>query len=224
MKNMESLEKYANNTIGKSNISKSFLIPLNDNKKAFVIASEDFVGWDHVSAHIISVESGSLNRTPNNEEMQFLRNIFFEDEDVVVEFHPAKKDYINNYSYALHMWKSTDNVFSFPKRVVWKSIPSKVITLPNQKMVNIRRTIESGWDIVNVRTLNKKKHIAKKYATWEDMCFVKKNIYGEDDVCVQFRYKDMNEDFSIDIFKPIDKQITTPPSILVGSKSLGKLV
>lgn len=224
MKNIKSLEKYINNDIGKSNINKSFSVPLNDNKEAFVIASENFMGWDHVSAHIISVESGALNRTPNNEEMQFLRNLFFEDEEVVLEFHPAKKDYINNHSYVLHMWRSTDNIFSFPKQVAWDGIPGKVITLPNQKMVSIRRTIESDWEIVNVRMLNKKKHIAKKYATWEDMCCVRKLIYGEYDVCVQFRYKDMNEDFSIDIFKPIDEKIATPPSILVGSKTFGKLV
>lgn len=156
--------------------------------------------------------------------MQFLRNLFFRENDVVLEFHPAKKDYVNNHNYVLHMWESTDKKFVHPKLVTWNSIPDKVITLPNQKVLNIRRTIESGWDIVNVRTLNKKKHIAKKYATWDELCYIKKLIYGEEDVCVQFRYSDMTEDFSINIYKSLDEEIITPPSILVGSKSLGKLV
>ncbi len=223
MKDIDLLEKYIINN-ERLKINNNFLVPLNNNKEAFVVASENFMGWNHVSAHVTESTGEALKRTPSNEEMQFLRNLFFRENDVVLEFHPAKKDYVNNHSYVLHMWESTDDKFVYPKQAAWDNISGKVITLPNQKMLNIRRTIKSGWDIVNVRTLNKKKHIAKKYATWDEMCYIKKLVYGEDDVCVQFRYHDMSEDFSINIYKSLDEEIVTPPSILVGSKSFGKIV
>jgi len=54
--------------------------------------------WDHVSVSL-------KTRCPTWEEMCAIKDIFFDPDDVVVQYHPAKKDYVNFHPYCLHMWR-----------------------------------------------------------------------------------------------------------------------
>lgn len=71
-----------------------------------VIASEG-EGWEHVS---VSLES----RTPRWEEMCYVKSLFWDDDDIVVQFHPRASDYVNNYSHCLHMWRPTHQAIPTP--------------------------------------------------------------------------------------------------------------
>lgn len=62
-----------------------------------VIAS-DGEGWDH-----ISVSLG--HRCPSWSEMCIIKDIFFNPDEVVIQYHPAKAEYINCHPHCLHMWK-----------------------------------------------------------------------------------------------------------------------
>lgn len=55
-------------------------------------------GWDHVSVSY-------SNRCPTWDEMQRVKEMFFGDDEVVVQYHPASSQYVNNHPYCLHMWK-----------------------------------------------------------------------------------------------------------------------
>lgn len=55
-------------------------------------------GWDHVSASY-------RNRCLTWEEMCIIKNIFFSEDETVIQYHPAKEDYINNHPFTLHLWK-----------------------------------------------------------------------------------------------------------------------
>lgn len=55
-------------------------------------------GWDHVSVSY-------PNRCPTWDEMHAVKDMFFEDEEVCVQYHPAKSDYVNVHPYCLHIWK-----------------------------------------------------------------------------------------------------------------------
>ena len=59
----------------------------------------DKTGWDHVS---VSTRKKSV---PNWTEMCWVKDRFWEPEDWVVQFHPAKSKYVNNYSVVLHLWR-----------------------------------------------------------------------------------------------------------------------
>ena len=54
--------------------------------------------WEHVSVSL-------PNRCPNWTEMCFVKDLFWDENEVVMQLHPAKKDYINNHPYCLHMWR-----------------------------------------------------------------------------------------------------------------------
>lgn len=57
-------------------------------------------GWDHVSVSVIGKA-----RTPYWSEMCQVKDLFFRDDEVVMQLHPAKKDYVNNHPFVLHLWR-----------------------------------------------------------------------------------------------------------------------
>lgn len=65
-----------------------------------VIASpgSEEIPWDHVS---VSTEI----RCPTWEEMAWVKSLFFDDEEAVVQFHPPRAHYVNYHPYCLHLWR-----------------------------------------------------------------------------------------------------------------------
>jgi len=57
------------------------------------------MGWQHVS---VTVEFDK--RTPRWEVMCFVRDLFWDDGDWVIQFHPPKKEYVNFHPCCLHLW------------------------------------------------------------------------------------------------------------------------
>ncbi|RRJ98264.1 hypothetical protein Ga0100231_005150 [Opitutaceae bacterium TAV4] len=37
--------------------------------------------------------------------MAFLKSLFWSPDDVVMQLHPAEKDYVNNHPFCLHLWR-----------------------------------------------------------------------------------------------------------------------
>jgi len=56
------------------------------------------MGWEHVSV-------SKPNRCPTWEEMCFIKDLFWDEDDFVVQMHPPKSDYVNNHPYCLHLWR-----------------------------------------------------------------------------------------------------------------------
>lgn len=66
--------------------------------------ASDGEGWQHVS-----VSFGRDSKTaPSWELMCKIKDLFWEDEDQVIQFHPPKSQYVNNHPYCLHLWRCTD--------------------------------------------------------------------------------------------------------------------
>lgn len=76
----------------------AFEIPIDN--KIFIVIASDGLDWEHVSVSIKNVE-----RCPKWSEMCKIKEMFFEDEEAVMQLHPKKADYINNHEYTLHLWK-----------------------------------------------------------------------------------------------------------------------
>ena len=54
--------------------------------------------WDHVSVSLI-------DRCPTWKEMCMVKDLFFEPEEIVIQYHPPKSVYINNFPFVLHLWR-----------------------------------------------------------------------------------------------------------------------
>lgn len=68
-------------------------------------------GWDHASMTLISC---SLARCPTWEEMCWLKDIFWHKDESVIQYHPAKDEYVNNHPHCLHLWKPQNVVLPIP--------------------------------------------------------------------------------------------------------------
>ena len=69
-------------------------------------------GWDHVSIYPLHQK-----HTPSWDVMCILKNMCFNDDEVVMELHPAKKDYVNLAEYCLHLWKPQYEAIPTPPKL-----------------------------------------------------------------------------------------------------------
>jgi hypothetical protein len=68
-------------------------------------------GWEHVS---ISLE----HRNPNWDEMCFVKDLFWRDDECVVQFHPPKADYVNHHPHCLHLWRPMFTAMPTPPAIL----------------------------------------------------------------------------------------------------------
>lgn len=66
--------------------------------------------WEHVSV-------SAKGRCPTWEEMQAVKELFWRDDETVVQFHPCKAEYVNNHEYCLHLWKRAGERIELPPRI-----------------------------------------------------------------------------------------------------------
>jgi len=81
----------------------SFSFPVAGTPHRVVCIASDGMGWQHVS---VSMPTAS-GKVPRWEVMCRVKDLFWEPEDWVVQFHPAQSQYVNNHAGVLHLWRST---------------------------------------------------------------------------------------------------------------------
>jgi len=64
----------------------------------FYIIASDGLGWEHVSV-------SSETRCPRWDEMCYIKNLFWDEDQTVIQYHPAKEDYVNYHKNCLHLWR-----------------------------------------------------------------------------------------------------------------------
>lgn len=67
--------------------------------------------WEHVSASLTT-------RCPTWVEMCFIKNLFWEDTETVLQFHPRTVDYINVHPFTLHLWKRVGQDHELPPAIL----------------------------------------------------------------------------------------------------------
>ena len=88
-------------------------------------------GWEHVS-----MAPYKRSHTPTWDEMCRLKDMFFRDDEVVVQYHPAKSAYVNNMPNCLHLWRPLLEAMPVP--------PSIMVGIRDgQTSAEVRREIEA---------------------------------------------------------------------------------
>ena len=64
------------------------------------VQASDGERWEHVSISIIKQD-----RCPTWDEMCWIKGMFWDKEECVIQYHPPEKDYITDHPYCLHLWK-----------------------------------------------------------------------------------------------------------------------
>jgi hypothetical protein len=83
-----------------------FRVPFKNRYLQCVVADGGRDGREHVSVSC-QFKKGKhwRSRIPSWEEMCFIKALFWRDDEVVMQLHPKKEDYINNHPHVLHLWK-----------------------------------------------------------------------------------------------------------------------
>ncbi len=76
------------------------------------VQASDGLGWEHCSVSILG--EGKAKRCPTWEEMCFVKDLFWDDTDCVIQFHPTKAEYVNCHPFVLHLWRPTDQEIPTP--------------------------------------------------------------------------------------------------------------
>lgn len=86
-----------------------FEVPLNSEETALVIADNGVssLEWEHVSV-------STPYRCLTWEEMCMIKDMFFNEDEAVIQIHPPKKENINIHNFCLHLWKLKKGKFPLP--------------------------------------------------------------------------------------------------------------
>lgn len=66
--------------------------------------------WEHVS---VSLD----DRCPTWEEMDWIKRIFWRDDETVLQFHVPRSDHVNYHAYCLHLWRPTQTAIPMPPKL-----------------------------------------------------------------------------------------------------------
>ncbi len=86
-------------------------LPSGHTAHIMACAAIDGYQWEHVS---ISMK----HSTPDWSEMCFIKDLFWDDGDTVVQFHPPKSEYVNVANNCLHLWRFIGEMPRPPKVMV----------------------------------------------------------------------------------------------------------
>lgn len=99
---------------------KCGLLELPTGVRASVIAGNNEDGWEHVSIELYA------RRLPTLEEMCYVKDLFWDDEEEVVQIHPKKSEYVD-MTEALHLWRPIGGDWRMMNRDVFREAGKAVI-------------------------------------------------------------------------------------------------
>lgn len=79
----------------------------------FAVQASDGEGWEHASVSL-TMKKKNVERCPTWEEMCYVKDLFWDKEDTVIQYHPAEKNYVNMHKYVLHLWRPVDIELPLP--------------------------------------------------------------------------------------------------------------
>jgi hypothetical protein len=87
----------------------AFKMPSPIDKAPLMIQASSEGGWDHVSV-------SRTNRCPNWIEMDYVRKLFFRDEETVMQLHVPRNDHVNLHPNCLHLWRPQNFKIPLPPK------------------------------------------------------------------------------------------------------------
>ena len=82
------------------------------------VQASDGMLWEHVSVSVTSGIRKDSSRCPTWEEMCHIKNLFWDEDDCVIQFHPTQSEYVNRHKFVLHLWRPIDQVIPIPDKIM----------------------------------------------------------------------------------------------------------
>ena len=95
-----------------------FLIPHHRiNNYQYRVQASDGMGWEHVSVSV-GENRKAQRRCPTWEEMCYIKSLFWDEDDCVIQYHPAKSEYVNMHQFVLHLWRPINEDIPIPLKIM----------------------------------------------------------------------------------------------------------
>lgn len=107
MKDLNSLNDYRVTLLGDRGDSYNGAFKIPYLGKTYTIIASNGLGWEHVSISL-------PKEVPSWKAMCKMKDLFFHEEETVMQLHPPKSEYINNHKYCLHLWKPIGTEIPMP--------------------------------------------------------------------------------------------------------------
>lgn len=78
--------------------------------REWLVTISSGMDWDHVSVSNPKI-------TPSWDVMCHFKNLFFEDDETVIQYHPSKDNYVNNHQHCLHLWRPQNEEIPKPPKI-----------------------------------------------------------------------------------------------------------
>lgn len=111
MRNLDYLEKFRVSYLGDMGDSTNGAFKVKIKGEEYLVMVSDGLGWEHVSI-------SHKHKTPSWTTMCILKDMFFDEEEVVMQLHPKKSEYVNNMKTCLHLWKPIEEVIPTPPAIL----------------------------------------------------------------------------------------------------------
>jgi hypothetical protein len=89
----------------------AFQVPGPCGERLMIIASpgdaNEDIPWEHVSV-------STRHRCPYWKEMCFVKDLFWDAEETVMQLHPPRSKWVNNHNFCLHLWRPLDGNIPAP--------------------------------------------------------------------------------------------------------------
>lgn len=90
-----------------------FYVPVGVVKLACLVSAGDKTcPWEHVSVSI-----PGNRRCPSWEEMDFVKRLFWRDDETVMQLHVPRDEHKNFHPYCLHLWKPLKETIPRPPAI-----------------------------------------------------------------------------------------------------------
>lgn len=80
-------------------------------KGTIIVIAYDGAGWEHVSVSLAT-------RCPTWDEMCLVKDMFWDDTDCAVQYHPPKSEYVNFHPFCLHIWRPIGIIIPTPPSIM----------------------------------------------------------------------------------------------------------
>lgn len=109
MRSLNHLDPYRIPMLGDLGDEYNGAFQLKIKGETYKVIASNGAEWDHVSI-------SHKHKIPSWSTMCELKDLFFHENEVVMQIHPSKEDYINNHNNCLHLWKPINQLIPTPPK------------------------------------------------------------------------------------------------------------
>jgi len=88
-----------------------FMLKTKEDGDPLAILATNGDEWDHISISL-------RNRCPTWDEMELVKRLFFEPDELAIQYHVPVSDHINIHPHTLHLWRPHNLQIPLPPKIM----------------------------------------------------------------------------------------------------------